>query len=215
MAKSIEFTLNNVTYRQPDTKKNYVYKSTGNTDKNGEPIMMRIAMKVFNEAYAKWEAENNDAWDAEDIKQYRDEQQKILDKQAEEAFNKSKKAKKMVGATVKAKKPRKSKDIAFEHKFENGITITLTAKQVDFIHHIPDTSFYENGTDSTVWCDILADEIGGKFEGKPMTVGAMISTLREKNVISVGVDKDRNGRKAKFFEFTEYGKDIAKELGLK
>lgn len=106
------------------------------------------------------------------------------------------------------KKPRKSKDIAYE-----GHGKTLTAKQVDFIKHIPDTCFYEAGLESTPWCDVLAEEIGGQFANKPMTVGAMISTLREKDLIYVGTEKV-NGRKAKYFGFTEIGKAVAKELGL-
>lgn len=128
------------------------------------------------------------------------EQQKQAksDREAEDAVNGKK----------KEKKARRPKDIAHE---SNGKTIT--AKQVDFIRHIPDTCFYENGLDSTMWCDCLADEIGGQFAGKPMTVGAMISTLREKDIVYVGVDRV-NGKKAKFFGFTETGKEIAKELGL-
>lgn len=120
------------------------------------------------------------------------------DKDAEDAVNGKK----------KERKPRKSKDIAHESHGK-----TLTSKQVDFIRHIPDTCFYENGLESTMWCDCLADEIGGQFAGKPMTVGAMISTLREKDLIYVSMDRI-NGKKAKFFGFTELGKEIAKELGL-
>lgn len=112
-----------------------------------------------------------------------------------------------------ARKPRKSKDIAMEIKMKDDRVLTLTAKQVDFIKHIPDTCFYENGLESMPWCDVLADEIGGQFAGKPMTVGAMISTLREKGVIYVGVDRVNN-KKCKYFGFTEIGKKIAAELGL-
>lgn len=122
------------------------------------------------------------------------------DKEAEDAVNNKKKK--------KAAKPRRSKDIAYD-----GNGITLTEKQVDFIRHIPDTSFYEHGLESAPWCDVLADEIGGQFARKPMTVGAMISTLREKNVISVGMER-MNGKKAKYFVFTELGKKVAQELGL-
>jgi len=111
------------------------------------------------------------------------------------------------------KKPRKSKDIAFTYEWSPTLKVTLTAKQVDFIKHIPDTCFYENGLDSTPWCDVLADEIGGQFAGKPMTVGAMISTLREKGLINVNMNRI-NGKKAKYFYFTPSGKDVARELGL-
>ena len=108
----------------------------------------------------------------------------------------------------KKKRIRKSKDIAYE-----GHEVTLTAKQVDFIRHLPDTNFWENGLDSTVWTDVLADEIGGQFEGKPMTTGAMISTICEKGLANRATDRV-NGRKATFMVLTELGKMVAAELGL-
>jgi len=107
-----------------------------------------------------------------------------------------------------ARKPRKSKDIAYE-----GHGVTLTAKQVDFIRHLPDTCFWEHGLDSTPWCDVLADEIGGQFKGKPMTTGAMISTICEKGLATRGKDRI-NGKKATFLALTDLGKEVAKELGL-
>lgn len=112
----------------------------------------------------------------------------------------------------KAAKPRRSKDVAFEMDLLIG-HITLTAKQVDFIKHLPDTNFWENGLDSEIWCDCLADEIGGQFAGKPMTVGAMISTLREKKLITMGRDTTRQG-KPKFMALTDAGKAVAGKLGL-
>lgn len=130
-----------------------------------------------------------------------------LAKQAEAKKAQDEADDKAVNAPAK-KKARKSKDIAY-----TGNGVTLTAKQVDFIHHIPDTCFYEQGLESTPWCDVLTDEIGGQFAGKPMTVGAMISTLREKGIIVVGIER-MNGKKAKYFAFTDLGKVVAKELGL-
>lgn len=121
-----------------------------------------------------------------------------------ELLNNARKEKK----AKKAAKPRRSKDIAYE-----GHGVTLTAKQVDFIHHLPDTCFWENGLDSTPWTDILADEIGGQFEGKPMTTGAMISTICEKGLATRGKGKV-NGKKATYLMLTELGKEVAKELGL-
>ena len=119
----------------------------------------------------------------------------------------------------KAKKTRKSKDIAHEYK-DGEVTSTLTAKQVDFVLHLSDSCFWEKGLDSILWCDVLVDEIGGQFEGKPLTIGAMISTLCEKGL---GIrTKDRltdqttgKSRKGTTFQLTEKGKEIAKELGLK
>ena len=91
--------------------------------------------------------------------------------------------------------------------------LQLTAKQVDFIKHLPDTDFWDNGVESSVWIDILCDDIGGQFAGKPMTVGAMISTLCEKNVGARTTER-REGRKCTSFHLTELGKKIATKLGL-
>lgn len=115
------------------------------------------------------------------------------------------------GATLpgnKSSKSRKSKDVT--HEAEG---VTLTAKQVDFIKHLPDTCFWENGLDSCIWVDCLCDDIGGQFKGKPMTVGAMISTLCEKGLGS-RCRENRDGRKCTSFELTELGKKVAAGLGL-
>lgn len=96
----------------------------------------------------------------------------------------------------------------------DGTEIALTEKQVDFIRHLPDTDFWERGLDSCIWVDVLCDQIGGQFEGKPMIVGAMISTICEKGL---GVrSKERvNGKKCTAFALTGLGKVVAAELGLK
>ena len=80
-----------------------------------------------------------------------------------------------------------------------------------FIRLLPNDDFYENGLDSALWIDVLCDTLAGEFN--PMALGAMVSTLREKYLISVGVQKV-NGKKCKFFGFTELGKRVARELGL-
>ena len=108
----------------------------------------------------------------------------------------------------KKKRTRKSKDIAYD-----GNGITLTAKQVDFIRHLPDTCFWEHGLDSCIWVDCLCDDIRGQFEGKPMTVGAMISTLCEKG-LGIRTKEKVNNRTTTSFKLTSLGKVIAAELGL-
>ncbi len=111
----------------------------------------------------------------------------------------------------KAKKTRKSKDA-----FHTSIAVpglTLTAKQTSFLLHLSDTNFWENGLDSCIWVDILCDEIGGEFAGKPMTVGAMISTLCEKGLGTRATER-REGRKCTSFALTETGKLVAAEVGL-
>lgn len=112
----------------------------------------------------------------------------------------------------KKKSTRKSKDIAFAVTVD-GVETTLTAKQVDFIRHLPDTCFWENGLDSVLWTDVLADEIGGQFAGNPMTTGAMISTLCEKG-LGVRAKERVNKRNCTSFRLTGLGKVIAAELGL-
>ena len=116
-------------------------------------------------------------------------------------------------ATANGKTRKPKKNAAYRKHF-GEVEVTLTEKQVDFFRHTQDTCFWENGLDSTLWIDVLCDEIGGQFENKPMTVGAMVSTLREKDLLIVGVQRV-NGRKAKFLELTNLGKEVAAELGLK
>ena len=111
----------------------------------------------------------------------------------------------------KAKRVRKPKDIGHTSAAVEGVT--LTAKQVDFIRHLPDTCFWEHGLDSAIWVDCLCDDIGGQFKGKPMTVGAMISTLCEKG-LGTRCKQRVNGKKATSFALTENGKLVAAELGL-
>ena len=106
-------------------------------------------------------------------------------------------------------KKRRPKDIAHESK----CGVTLTAKQVDFMKHLPDTCFWENGLDSEIWVDCLCDEIGGQFMNKPMTVGAMISTLCEKQ-LGVRCRQKVNGRTATSFALTDLGKTVMSELGI-
>lgn len=181
------------------------------------------------EAEAEAEREAREAKIAEDAKATEDAVNGIVATLTEEKPEKGKKKAKKektgkkdqpkAAAKEKAKKTRKSKDIAHEHK-DGEVTITLTAKQVDFVLHLSDSCFWERGLDSILWCDVLVDEIGGQFEGKPMTIGAMISTLCEKGL---GIrTKDRitdattgKSRKSTTFQLTEKGKEIAKELGLK
>ena len=66
---------------------------------------------------------------------------------------------------------------------------------------------------------MLCDEIGGQFADKPMTVGAMVSTLCEKGLGYRGVEKlvdmaTGRGHKSTYFRLTELGQKIYAELGL-
>ena len=203
----------------------------------------RISRKAYEEAKAEREEQQTDEeWEAEAEAERKAREDKIAEdaKATEDAVNgimatlteeksekgKEKAKKEKTGkkdqpkaeTKEKAKKTRKSKDIAHEYK-DGEVMITLTAKQVDFVLHLSDSSFW-TGLSSTLWCDVLCDEIGGQFEGKPMTIGAMISTLCEKGLAERYKDRMTDevtgrSRKSTIFQLTEKGKEIAKELGLK
>lgn len=207
------FTFNGTVY-ESNEKGNYFYKSTGKMDKKGNPIMMRIPEHVFEQAFEEMITESADQAKADAEYEERLQKQAESDRAAEEAINKKTSRKNPHKAINKEmKKTRRSKDVAFEYCPNGTDIITLTAKQVEFMAEMTKTSFWENGLESALWCDVLAEEIGGQFADKPMTVGAMISTLREKNLINVGKDDSRKGH-PKFMVLTDMGKQVATELGL-
>lgn len=200
-----EFTVDGIIYME--TEKGYCYKVEAGKKtrikkqeledafedlchRTDEQLDLYVEESGLDEQVDEWMAEINEA------KEAHAEEQAKSDKQAEDAIN----------GKDKPKKKRKSKDIAFEL---NGFT--LTAKQVNFIKMMPEDDFYEHGLDSTLWIDCFCDTVTGTFN--PMAVGAMVSTLREKDIIYVDVQK-MNGKKCKYFGLTPLGKKIAKELGL-
>lgn len=170
----------------------------GSVDPDPEQVEKELR-EAEEEAKKEFGENSEDWWDTEAETEQRKAKQEEEDRQTEEAFNKEK----------KAKKPRKSKDIAFTFAADDTKQVTLTKKQVEFIGLLPGTSFWEDGLDSTLWCDCLADDIGWN----PMSVGAMISTLREKHLLTVDKDMSRKG-KPKYMQFTELGKVVLKEMGL-
>ena len=111
----------------------------------------------------------------------------------------------------KLRKERKAraaaKKAAFAYSVNGEVVVTLTEKQVDFVKHLPDTCFWENGLDSEIWVDCLCDDIGGQFAGKPMTVGAMVSTLCEKG-LGFRSKQKVNGKKCTGFGLTPLGKQV-------
>jgi hypothetical protein len=116
----------------------------------------------------------------------------------------------------KAKKNTRKKKVqvgGFEFQ-EGEVHLILTPKQVDFIKRLPDTCFWERGVESCIWVDCLCDEIDGQFAAKPMTVGAMISTLCEKG-LGMRAKGKVNGKTATSFALTELGQKIAIQLGLR
>lgn len=186
MAKEmyLEFTMEDGTvYSVKDANFGYCYKQTP------DGLKKRVGRVTVEQAYEEYK---DSEWGQEELQ---------AKKQAEEEAKKSDKA-----AEKKVSKPRKSKDIAYE-----GCGITLTTKQVTFLKGMKDDDFWEKGLDSALWIDVFCDTMAGTF-GK-ITMGALISTLKEKDIISVG-DSKVNGKRCTFFVLTDLGKQVAKELGL-
>lgn len=197
-SKAITFEVSGTTYNSNE-KGNRFYKTIGTQKVRISEAEWLSAMEKFNELkVAEYEA-STDLWEAEADaeKQAREDKVAADAKQAEEAV-------------AKKTKKKSKKNVAFTFEDADD-TVTLTEKQVKFIKLLPRDDFYERGLDSELWIDVLCDTLADEFN--PMALGAMVSTLREKHLISVGVQKV-NGKKCKFFGFTELGKRVASELGL-
>ena len=191
------FTVNGITY-ESNEKGNRLYKTTDKTDAKGNHFKVRIGEHVFEQALDEYKAE-------QELLE-RERRQKESDKQAEDAVNGNKAS----NGQKKASKPRKSKDIAMTVVSGTGFEYTITAKQVEFLKLLPTSNWWEDGVDSTIWCDCIAEDI----DWNPMSVGAMISTLREKGLVEVRRDMERKG-KPKYMQLTVLGKEFADKLGLK
>lgn len=208
-SKAITFEINGTIYNSNE-KGNRFYKTIGTKkvriseaewDSAFDAFVDSIETPEFGSSTEpnSQEEEKADLWEqeADAERQAREDKVEVDAKQAEEAV-------------AKKTKKKSKKNVAFTFEDEDGI-VTLTEKQVRFLTLLPNNDFYENGLDSSLWIDVLCDTLAGDFN--PMALGAMVSTLREKYLISVGVQKV-NGKKCKFFSFTELGKRVARELGL-
>lgn len=196
-AQLVQIEVNGIKYIQ--TRPGYYYKN-----ENGKQV--RIGKSEWEQAFAEYTNIEDDGWDAEqELKDRKDAEDK-KDTEAEQNFN----GKTEKPATKKASK-RRSKNIAYTYK--SGETeITLTDKQLIFIERMPEDNFFEHGVESALWIDVYCDTIADEFNA--MAVGAMVSTLREKGLINVGVQRI-NGKKSRYFNFTELGKQVALAIGLK
>ena len=121
---------------------------------------------------------------------------------------------------LKPARKRRPKDVAGEFETSEG-TVTLTAKQLDFLREVAQLSEDDllGSFVTGCWCDVLCDAIGGQFTGKPMTVGAMLSTLCEKGLGERSkeereTDKGRT-RKVTSFCLTDLGRQVWTAMGLR
>lgn len=107
---------------------------------------------------------------------------------------------------------RRPKDVAFECEV-GGERVTLTSRQCEFLQAASQCPCWAEGG-TGIWTDILLDEMG--MNG--MSFGAMVSTLREKNLLEVGRETREDGatgrsRKVKVMRLTRLGKVVIARAG--
>lgn len=204
-AEVTTFTLNGVGYAKNE-KTGYCFRYVDIVDETGKKSRqsIRISKSEFNKALQAHE-------DEVDAKMH-----EAIERLVEEQDNAEiRRIQKEMAAPKKKSTPRAKKVQVGGMEFtEDGVSVIITPKQVEFIRLLPGTQFWENGLDSALWIDVLCDELSDKMA--PMTIGAMVSTLREKGLLLVGKDKrNHKEKKVAFFEFSELGKKVAaKVLGL-
>lgn len=140
------------------------------------------------------------------IREAKKEMEEASDHIAEEATNHPKK-----------KSSRSLRKAAYRVAVD-GVEIGLTEKHMVFLTGLPKCFCWDHGLDSSVWVFDVRDTLESVGMAG-MTVGAMISTLREKGLLYVGVGevKNTNGRARheKYIELTDTGKKVAEALGIK
>lgn len=204
------FTLNGIVYTH--------HTETGRFSKTENGKTKRIGVTEYQVAEAEADELDRKAAELDAAAENPEvslEQFVELVQEAEESENTEKIEEIQREMAPKAKKARKSKDIAYTYYTDDEHTnalFTLTAKQVDFLHEMVDTMAWD-GFDHPLYIDLLVDEIGGQFAGKPMTVGAMISTLCEKGLGERETTR-RDNHKCTSFILTEMGQAVAIDLDL-
>lgn len=151
-----------------------------------------------------------------EVEQAKAEVSGLEDAEAELLVN-VKKASKTHKADKLPKAPRvkvaKAGSVELDLTDAKGNRFILTALQADFLKALPGVSFWDNGADSGLWVDALCDDLADKGFGA-MTIGAMISTLREKHVLTVSEGRV-NGHRVKSIGFTDLGKEVLRQLDIK
>jgi hypothetical protein len=204
--------------------RNYAQNEKGNRfyKQGDDDRYTRISQRAYEEAFAKFLEKTTEKIELEDdtnaIAEYSAE---MAQEEAKEDAEDTQNTEAPAPASDAKKTPKKAKKNTRKKKVQVGgfefqegeIHLILTPKQVDFLKHLSDSSFWQQGAQSTLWIDILCDEITGQFEGKPMTVGAMVSTLQEKGILAVAIGRLEN-KKAKCIALTDFGQRIATRIGI-
>lgn len=204
--------------------RNYAQNEKGNRfyKQGDDGRYVRISQRVYEEVFAKFLEETTEKIELEDdTNAIAEHTAEMTQEEAKEDAEDTQNTEAPAPASDAKKTPKKAKKNTREKKVQVGgfefqegeIHLILTPKQVDFLEHLGDSTFWQRGVQSTLWIDILCDEITGQFEGKPMTVGAMVSTLREKGILAVAIGRLEN-KKAKYVELTDLGQRIATRIGI-
>ena len=113
--------------------------------------------------------------------------------------------------------PRGGYEVTASFPDVDGVEIGLTEKHMMFLKNLPKCCYWDRGLDSGIWVFDVRDTLAmAGMAG--MTVGAMISTLREKGLLRVtlGEVENMNGRtrRERYIELTDTGKRVAEVLGV-
>lgn len=208
--KTITFTLSN--------GKTYTRKPSGYCFTSQDGKCTRISSREFELSYIKFDEEQGQKMHdlkEEEMDRIPEEEVEKMVSEAEESET-TEEVKEIIKKVSKktARKPRMvegSRTFSVETSATENKSVSLTPKQMDFICHLPDSDLWNNSTNSVLQVNVLCDEIGGQFEGKPMTVGAMISTLCEKK-LGIRAKEKIGGRTVVTFKLTDAGKEIAEQL---
>ena len=187
-----------------------------NTNEKGNRFFKIENEKATRISFAEYEAAferyTNDIEDVElefdegaAIREAKKEMEEASDHIAEETTNCPK------------KKSSRSLRKAAHRVVVDGVEIGLTEKHMMFLKNLPKCCYWDRGLDSGIWVFDVRDTLAmAGMAG--MTVGAMISTLREKGLLRVtlGEVENMNGRtrREKYIELTDTGKKVAEVLGV-
>jgi len=83
----------------------------------------------------------------------------------------------------------------------------LTELQQVFLNNMKNDTFYEQGLDSVLWVDIYLDTLEELGHGR-MTMGAIVSTLKEKGVINITSGAREKRKDVKAFYLSALGQLI-------
>lgn len=198
------FTIDGVGYNTNE-KGNYFYKIENEK-------AARIGRAEYEAAFEQYTNETTNDEELEfnedkAIREAKKEMEESSDRTAEDAVNHPK------------KKSSRSLRKAARRVMVGGVEIGLTEKHVIFLENLPKCPYWDGGLDSSVWVFDVRDTLA-QIGMAGMTVGAMISTLREKGLLVVGekifrdLGRGGRGRREKYMELTETGKKVAKALGI-